>query len=154
MVGLVTFDAAVRLSRVLKGDFSIWLVLIACGELIASTTSLWITVSRWAGRAAPLMFLAAIRSLISLFTGTMISSRHEPIPRTESVLAFAYFIIGGALTMRYTSLRPNRREGLGLVTFIVFSLPIALLPTDPLLVIGSATAGITALGITRMTNHR
>jgi len=147
LVLICTFDTAVRISAILTDGASGRRLVLAGPELSITVLLLWITVSRWAGRVAPLLFLAALRAVFSFLIGTEISYHRYSIPPAESAAAALFFVIGGTLTLRYISRKPSDWEKVALVTYVVFSLPIINRAGHVSVAVASATTGLVAITV-------
>jgi len=158
VIGLITLDVGRRLAVLVTEGLShtdidsyARLVLVG-GELFIALALLWATAPRWAKRATPILALGAFRAFVSLCTGWM-SFQREPIPRTESALSLAFIVVAAILAAPYMSRKPNDRERMALVALIFCGLPAIVLRPQPLVVVVSATVGVTFLGAARMAKR-
>ena len=148
IVFVSTFHTAIRISSILTEAVSFRLIVLTCAEISLTVLLLWATVSRWAARTSPLLFLAALRAAASLALGREVSYHRYPIPRAESTAALLFFLAGGILTLRYFSQEPRTWERVGLVAYIMLSLPIISRGGHVTFAIVSASLGLVSLATT------
>ena len=102
--------------QLVTGDVNILTGVI---EILAVSVILWMTIHMWSGWVAAVAFFIAVKSLVSLVTGTTLLPPFRPVPRLIPAETFVYLASAGLLSLRFQSHSPSVFERVSLVLFVL-----------------------------------